>query len=282
MILPTPLKSIPLLSIVDLKIHFTLVDKEAVHGISLAISPGEIVALIGESGSGKSVTALSVTRLLPSRETRVLGEINFQGKNLLTIPPKELTAIRGRKIAYIFQEPGASLNPSLTIGYQMSEILRHIPKKERISQIQNRLRDVGILDTERCYRSYPHELSGGMQQRVMIAMAILQEPDLLIADEPTTALDVTLQKQILDLLKGLQEQRKFAILMITHNLLLVSHFADRTLVMFRGNIVESGETRALLQEQKHPYTKALFQCIPRFRHKHQVLNPIDYAELGVP
>lgn len=269
------------MSIVDLKIHFTLVNKEAVHGISFGIFPGEIVALIGESGSGKSVTALSVTRLLPPKETRVLGEINFQGKNLLTISLKELTAIRGRKIAYIFQEPGASLNPSLTMGYQMSEIIRHLPKKERLQQIQSRLRDVGIMDTERCYRSYPHELSGGMQQRVMIAMAILQEPDLLIADEPTTALDVTLQKQILDLLKKLQEQRKFAILMITHNLLLVSHFADRTLVMFRGNIVESGETRTLLQNQKHPYTKALFQCIPRFRHKHQVLNPIDYAELGV-
>jgi ABC-type dipeptide/oligopeptide/nickel transport system ATPase component len=281
MILSTAPQHAPLLSIVDLKIHFTLVDKEAVHGISFAISPGEIVALIGESGSGKSVTALSVTRLLPPKETRVSGEINFQGKNLLSISSKELTASRGRRIAYIFQEPGASLNPSLTMGYQMSEIIRHLPKKERLQQIQSRLRDVGIMDTERCYRSYPHELSGGMQQRVMIAMAILQEPDLLIADEPTTALDVTLQKQILDLLKGLQEQRKFAILMITHNLLLVSHFADRTLVMFRGNIVESGETRTLLQDQKHPYTKALFQCIPRFRHKHQVLNPIDYAELGV-
>jgi ABC-type dipeptide/oligopeptide/nickel transport system ATPase component len=281
MILSAPSKNIPLLSIVDLKIHFTTVDKEAVHGISFAISSGEIVALIGESGSGKSVTALAVTRLLPPRETHVSGEINFQGKNLLTISRKELTAIRGRKIAYIFQEPGASLNPSLTIGYQMSEIIRHFFKKERSQQIHNRLRDVGIMDTERCYRSYPHELSGGMQQRVMIAMAVLQEPDLLIADEPTTALDVTLQKQILDLLKGLQQQRKFAILMITHNLLLVSHFADRTLVMFRGDIVESGETRALLQNQKHPYTRALFQCIPRFRHKHQALNPIDYAELGI-
>ncbi|MDR0444898.1 MAG: ABC transporter ATP-binding protein [Puniceicoccales bacterium] len=276
-----PSKATPLLSIVDLKIHFTMVDREVVHGISFDIFSKEVVALIGESGSGKSVTALSVTRLLPPREARVSGTIAFQGKNLLNIPRKELTAIRGRKVAYIFQEPGASLNPSLTIGYQMSEIIRHLPKKKRIQHIYNRLKDVGIMDTERCYRSYPHQLSGGMQQRVMIAMAILQEPDLLIADEPTTALDVTLQKQILDLLKSLQQQCGFAILMITHNLLLVSHFANRILVMFRGNIVESGETRALLQEQKHPYTKALFQCIPRFRHKHQTLNPIDYAELGI-
>ncbi|MDR2377726.1 MAG: ABC transporter ATP-binding protein [Puniceicoccales bacterium] len=274
-------KTLPLLSVTDLRIHFSAVDKEAVQGISFAVSPGEIVALIGESGSGKSVTALAVTRLLPPRETRVSGSIDFQGKNLLQLPAKELRAIRGRKIAYIFQEPGASLNPSLTIGHQMAEILEGLPRQERLEKIRQHLRDVGILDTERCRRSYPHELSGGMQQRVMIAMAILQQPDLLIADEPTTALDVTLQKQILDLLKGLQAQRHFAILIITHNLLLVSHFADRILVMFRGHIVEAGETKALLQEQKHPYTRALFQCIPRFRHKHQELNPIDYTKLGI-
>jgi ABC-type dipeptide/oligopeptide/nickel transport system ATPase component len=269
-----------LLTVEQLKIGFGSSDRmnEVVHGIDFDIdSGGETVAILGESGSGKSVSCLALTRLLPTdANCTVSGSIVFDGKDVLSLDEPELRKIRGGGIAYIFQEPSASLNPVFTIGFQIAEAVRlHRPD---ISDVEGRVVEllelVGIREAQLRYRSYPHELSGGMQQRVVIAMALACEPKLLVADEPTTALDVTIQAQILDLLRDLRNQLGMSVLLITHNFGIVKGFADRVLVMYQGNIVESGSVETILSNPQHPYTKALINCIPRLGDRRERLTTI--------
>jgi ABC-type dipeptide/oligopeptide/nickel transport system ATPase component len=275
----------PLLSVKNLAITFNAGNEstEAVRGISLSIHNGKTVAIIGESGSGKSVTALALTRLLPPPPTTTItGEILFHGTNLLAQPERELRKVRGARIAYIFQEPSSSLNPVFAVGNQIEEAIRlHRPEVTDVTgEIIKVLDLVGIRHPEQRYRDYPHQLSGGMQQRVMIAMALACQPDLLVADEPTTALDVTIQAQIIDLLKKLKAELGMSILMITHNFGIVNGFADEVIVMFRGKIVEEGPTEKILRQPQHPYTQALIACIPRLGHRQTRLTTIDHAKLA--
>lgn len=275
-----------LLKIENLNIFFGKGKNEnhAVKDVSFSIEEGKTLAVVGESGSGKSVTAMSLTRLLPEPPTcRITGKINFMGKNILSLPKKELRAVRGKEIAYIFQEPGSSLNPVFTVGEQIAEAVRlHFPEEKNVkARVVNALGDVGIVRPEVRYHDYPHQLSGGMQQRVMIAMALSCRPRLLIADEPTTALDVTIQKQIMDLLAAVREQYKMSIMLITHNFGIVKGFADQTQVMFRGNLVESGKTEDILSAPQHPYTKALLDCIPKLGAQKKRLTTIDHTSLKV-
>ena len=272
-----------LLTVEQLKIGFGSGDSmnEVVHGIDFDIEVGgETVAILGESGSGKSVSCLALTRLLPTdANCSVSGSIVFDGKDVLSLEDSALRKIRGGGIAYIFQEPSASLNPVFTIGFQIAEAVRlHRPD---ISDVEGRVIEllelVGIREAKLRYRSYPHELSGGMQQRVVIAMALACEPKLLVADEPTTALDVTIQAQILDLLRKLRSQLGMSILLITHNFGIVKGFADRVLVMYRGNIVESGSVETILSNPQHPYTKALIACIPKLGDRRERLTTIGDA-----
>jgi oligopeptide/dipeptide ABC transporter ATP-binding protein len=256
----------PLLEIKDLCIDFRMGGKpvRAVDGISLAIEPGEVVCLVGESGSGKSVTALSVTRLLPEDTVRYAGgSIRLEGRDVLGLGETELNRIRGGVAGYVFQEPGASLNPVIRVGNQIHEVLRrHRPGEARPEEVVRLLQRVGIPAPERRARDFPHQFSGGMQQRVAIAMALAARPKLLIADEPTTALDVTIQAQILDLLRELQGQLGMSILLITHNLGIVGGIADRLLVMYAGQIVEAGPAAEVLARPKHPYTQCLIRSVP--------------------
>jgi ABC-type dipeptide/oligopeptide/nickel transport system ATPase component len=277
--------SAPLLKVEDLGIQFGdgagLV--RAVDGISFEINKGETLAVVGESGSGKSVTALALTRLLASPPARyVSGKIDFEGRDMLRVSERELRAMRGKQIAYIFQEPSSSLNPVFTIGFQISEAIElHRPEVRDVrGEIVRALERVGIRNPADRLGDYPHQLSGGMQQRVMIAMALACQPALLVADEPTTALDVTIQKQIMDLLKELKSSSNMTILLITHNFGLVAGFADRVLVMFRGKIVESGPTSEVLRNPQHAYTKALIECVPKLGQKQRRLKVIDYAGMA--
>jgi ABC-type dipeptide/oligopeptide/nickel transport system ATPase component len=274
----------PLLEVQDLRVQFGAPSQplRAVDGVSLSVSAGEVVGIVGESGSGKSVTALALTRLVTEPAGRyVSGEIFFQGRDVLKMAPAELRALRGKQIAYIFQEPSSSLNPVFTIEYQIREAIElHRPKvKDVRGEIVRALETVGIREAATRLGDYPHQLSGGMQQRVMIAMALACQPSLLVADEPTTALDVTIQKQIMDLLKDLKRETNMAILLITHNFGLVSDFADRVIVMFRGKIVEAGPTAEVLRNPQHPYTRALIECVPKLGQKQHRLRTIDYAEM---
>jgi len=271
-----------LLSVENLAIQFGPPDDpvRAVDGITFRMEPGETLAVVGESGSGKSVSALALTRLLAAPPARyVSGRINFDGRDVLKMPERELRELRGAKIAYIFQEPGSSLNPVFTIGYRIREAIElHRPDvRDVTAEIVSALDQVGIRDPASRLNDYPHQLSGGMQQRVMIAMALACKPRLLVADEPTTALDVTIQKQIMDLLKQLKGSTNMAILLITHNFGLVSDFADRVVVMFRGKIVEAGPTAEILRNPQHPYTRALIDCVPKLGQKQRRLKTIDYA-----
>ena len=239
----------------------------AVDGISLSVGAGETVAVVGESGCGKSVTALSILRLIASPPGRIAGgTIEFEGLDLLSMPEKAMRRIRGKKIAMVFQEPQTSLHPVFTVGFQVAEpLLLH----EKISRRAGRaraielLRRVGIADPESRVDDYPHQLSGGMKQRAMIAMALACKPSLLIADEPTTALDVTVQSQILALLKDLQRDLGMSVLLITHDLGIVAEVADRVAVMYAGRIVETADVRALFASPRHPYTVGLFDSLPR-------------------
>jgi ABC-type dipeptide/oligopeptide/nickel transport system ATPase component len=270
----------PLLQVSGLSIRFG--ELEAVRGISFQLGAGETVAVVGESGSGKSVTALALTRLLPPEPVcRVSGEIRFRGQNLAALDRDALGKVRGKEIAYIFQEPSTSLNPVYTIGSQIAEAIQlHRPDvTDPTAEIVRVLNLVGIRDPEKRHRDYPHQLSGGMQQRVMIAMALVSQPAILVADEPTTALDVTIQAQIIDLLRELKAKLGMSILMITHNFGIVHGFADRVLVMFRGEIVEEGPTERVLRDPQHPYTRALIGCIPRLGQRKQRLTTIDYSEI---
>jgi len=255
---------------------------EAVRGISFSMARGETLAIVGESGSGKSVTGLALTRLLPEPPAIYKsGEILLDGKNVLTMSPHELRTIRGNKIAYIFQEPSTSLNPVFTIRNQIAEAIKlHRPEvRDLDAEVIQYLDLVGIVDPAKRLHDYPHQLSGGMQQRVMIAMALSCQPELLVADEPTTALDVTIQKQIIDQLRELKQRVKMAIILITHNFGIIGGIADRVAVMFRGKIVEYGETHTVLTNPQHPYTKALIECIPQPGQKRRRLATIDHAAL---
>ncbi|MCP8617927.1 ABC transporter ATP-binding protein [Salirhabdus salicampi] len=250
----------------------------AVDGVSFKVHKGEVVGIVGESGSGKSVTSLSVMQLIPSPPGKIVsGDINFKGENLAQVSEKRMREIRGNEIAMIFQEPMTSLDPLFKIGDQIMEsILLHqnISKKEARLKSINLLKLVGIPRAESVVDEYPHQLSGGMRQRVMIAMAMSCNPELLIADEPTTALDVTIQAQILDLMKNLNKEKETAILMITHDLGVVAEVCDRVVVMYCGQVVEEGTTREILKDPKHPYTKGLIRSLPKLHEKEQRLYSI--------
>jgi ABC-type dipeptide/oligopeptide/nickel transport system ATPase component len=260
----------PLVDVCGLEVHFGSVSNpvRAVDGVDFRIFSGEIVALVGESGSGKSISALSLAKLTPEPAARIIGgRIIFQGEDTLTLKNSALRKLRGARIAYIFQEPATSLNPVYTVGWQIGEAIRLHRKGVNVkAEVEKLLVSVGLPDPARTAKAYPHELSGGMQQRAMIAMALACNPDLLVADEPTTALDVTVQKQILDLLVELREKRGLSILLITHNLGIVANVADRVYVMNNGKIVESGDTKTVLRTPQHEYTQKLLKAVPRL-HK---------------
>jgi len=254
-----------LLAISDLHVEFATDagPVAVVRGVDLNIAAGETVALVGESGSGKSVTAMSVMRLTEGRVSA--GRIEFRGRDLSRLPDAEMRRIRGGQIGMIFQEPMTSLNPVFTIGRQIEEVLvlhQQLSARAARAQALELLARVGIPSPERRIAQYPHELSGGMKQRVMLAMAVACRPQLLIADEPTTALDVTIQAQILELLRSLRREFGMAVLLITHDLGVVAHFAERVLVMYAGKIVEQGSVRDVFKRASHPYTQALLTALP--------------------
>ena len=253
-----------LLELSNVSIDFS--GKPAVRNLSLSIAPGESLGLVGESGSGKSATALAILRLLPPQAS-TRGQILFDGKDLLAAADSVMQSIRGRQIAMIFQEPMTALNPVMRVGDQVAEaVIAHGGKKKEARQLAaDALRDVGIPDPEKRVRSYPHQLSGGMRQRVMIAMALVNRPQLLIADEPTTALDVTIQAQILELLAGLRRRFNLAMLFISHDLAVVSQVADRVAVMFAGSLVEVGTVRDIFSAPAHPYTCGLLNSVPTLK-----------------
>jgi len=268
----------PLLEINDLQLDFLAGDASlrAVDGLSLSLEAGETVCLVGESGCGKSVTALSIARLVPTPPARYAGgEILLHGRDVLKMTPAELRRIRGGVVSYVFQEPGASLNPVTRVGQQIKEALKlHRPAQATDTEVIRLLRLVKIPAPESRIKDYPFQMSGGMQQRVMIAMALASEPKLLVADEPTTALDVTIQAQILDLLRDLKQRLGMAILLITHNLGIVGDMADRVAVMYAGQIVELAPAAELLRRPLHPYTKALMASVPKLSGGAQRLTVI--------
>jgi len=253
-------------------------DLKLVKNISFDLPEGKTTCIVGESGSGKSLTALSIIKLLSS-QLDLTGDIFFKNKNLSTISSNEMRSMRGKEISMIFQEPMTSLNPVLTIGFQIEEsILVHnkLSKNQSRKRTEDLLELVGI-DPDR-YNSFPDELSGGQRQRVMIAMAMSCDPSLLIADEPTTALDVTVQAQVLKLLNTLKQKKQMTMLFITHDFGVVNDIADEVIVMFKGNIVEQGSVAKVLKNPKHPYTKALMRCVPDI-HGRKKIQPIDYRKL---
>jgi peptide/nickel transport system ATP-binding protein len=257
-----------LLDVKDLQTHFISKKQivKAVDGIDITINRGETVALVGESGSGKSMTSLSLMQLVPSPGGKIVGgEVNFNGEDLLTLKEKEMRKVRGNDISMIFQEPMTSLNPVLTIGEQVMEVLlyhKKMTKEQARKKAVELLKIVGFSRAEDIIKDYPHRLSGGMRQRVMIAMAMSCDPKLLIADEPTTALDVTIQAQILELMKDLTKQFDTSILLITHDLGVVSEIADHVVVMYAGQVVENAPVDKLFDEPLHPYTQGLLDSIP--------------------
>ena len=269
-----------ILTVRGLRTHFFTADGvvRAVDGVSFAVGRRQTFALVGESGCGKSVTALSVLRLVPDPPGRVVaGEVRLNGRALLDLPEGRMRAVRGGQIAMIFQEPMTSLNPVYTIGNQIVEAIdlhRDLPRQQRRLLAVEMLDQVGIPDPARRFREYPHQLSGGMRQRAMIAMALSCDPELLIADEPTTALDVTIQAQILDLLGELQADRGLSIMLITHDLAVVAETADVVAVMYASKLVELADVRTLFARPLHPYTRGLFRSIPRLRERKDRLETI--------
>ena len=239
---------------------------KAVNDVSFSLPLGKTVCIVGESGSGKSITSLSIMGLVESPGQVESGEILLEGVNLLNLSEKELREVRGSKIAMIFQEPMTSLNPTYTVGFQIDEVLKlhqsHLNKQERYAKVIDTLQLVGMPNPEEKYNEYPFKLSGGQRQRVMIAMAMACEPKLLIADEPTTALDVTIQAQVLELMKKLQAKKGTSILFITHDLGVVAQMADFVVVMYKGEVVEQASAKELFSDPRHPYTKALLGSIP--------------------
>jgi oligopeptide/dipeptide ABC transporter ATP-binding protein len=271
----------PVLSIRDLAVQFTTDDGvvKAVDGITYDVYPGETLGIVGESGSGKSVSTMSILGLIPQPPGKVVsGEAIFNGRDLLKVSKKELRHVRGNDVAIIFQDPMTSLNPVLKIGFQLGEAMKAHHPKMKDDQIKKR--GVGLLDTvgipqpERRFEQYPHEFSGGMRQRAMIAMAIANNPKLLIADEPTTALDVTIQAQILEVLKKARDETNAATILITHDLGLIAEMADRVIVMYAGKIVELGDVHTIFAAPRHPYTVGLMESLPRLTVDEDWLRPI--------
>lgn len=257
-----------LLKIEDLKIEFRSGREtvQPIRGVNFYLKKGETLGVVGESGSGKSVTSLAVMGLLPPKTSRIAsGKITYDGKDLTTFSDRQFQKIRGNDISMIFQEPMTSLNPVFTIGQQLSEPLRqhkNMNKQQMEEAIINVLKQVGIPRAEQIIHEYPHQLSGGMRQRVMISMALLCEPKLMIADEPTTALDVTIQAQILELMKKIREETDMSLLLITHDLGVVAEMCDRVVVMYAGEVVEMASTKELFDDPRHPYTQGLIQSLP--------------------
>ena len=271
----------PLLEVTDLRTYFTTDAgvARAVDGVSLQLEAGETLGIVGESGCGKTVMALSILGLIPSPPGEIVAgsSIRFNGEELLEVKPARLREIRGNEISMIFQEPMTSLNPVLTVGHQIEEVLRlHRGLKRREARAAGvaLLAEVGISEPDQRYDCYPHQMSGGMLQRVMIAIALSCEPRLLIADEPTTALDVTIQAQILDLLVSLQHKHGMALLLITHDLGVIAEVCDRVVVMYGGRVVETGTTEEILSHPKHPYTQGLLASLPGIGDRDVRLNPI--------
>jgi peptide/nickel transport system ATP-binding protein len=269
----------PLLEVRDLKVHFPTPDGvvKAVDGLSLKLYPGERLGVVGESGSGKSVSFLTVMGLIKRKEAHIEGEVLFRGQNLLELPKEEMRHIRGAGMAMIFQDPMSSLHPLYRVGAQIVEAIRvHEPitKEEAWQRAVEMLRRVGIPKPEERARGYPHEFSGGMRQRAMIAMALSLNPALLIADEPTTALDVTVQSQILDLIDRLREEFQTAIVMITHDLGVVAEHTDNVMVLYAGKMMEYGTRDHIYYEAQHPYTWGLLQSISHLDEKQERLRPI--------
>ncbi|MCD8510560.1 MAG: ABC transporter ATP-binding protein [Bacillus sp. (in: Bacteria)] len=269
-----------LLEVKDLKTYFFVDSKtiKSVDGVSFSIKKGETVALVGESGSGKSITSLSILGLIPKPNGKIIeGSIKYFGKELINLSEKELNKIRGNEIAMIFQEPMTSLNPVFTIGDQISEALiyhKSMKRKQAMEKTVDLLKLVGFPRAEEMIHDYPHQLSGGMRQRVMIAIAMACNPELLIADEPTTALDVTIQAQILDLMKNLKDEFDSSILLITHDLGVVAQMADRVMVMYGGQIVEESSVFRIFEDTKHPYTMGLLGSIPVLEEEKDRLDQI--------
>lgn len=269
----------PLLDVRGLVTSFATRDGvvRAVTGVDLHVNRGEILGLVGESGCGKSVTSLSLMRLIAPPGRIEAGEVLFDGVDLLTLPEKRMREIRGNRVSMIFQQPTSSLNPVYSVGHQIGEVLelhRNMKRRAARDRSLELLRMVGIPDPKRRLEAYPHELSGGMAQRVMIAMALACEPELLIADEPTTALDVTIQAQILDLMRGLQADTGTAIILITHDLGVVAEMCDRVAVMYAGEIVEQASVHKLFADPQHPYTRGLIGSVPRLGDAREELSTI--------
>ena len=259
-----------MLEIRDLHVKFHSRDREAVSGVSLRIEDGEILGLVGESGSGKSVTAMSVAGLLPRKQCSLSGDILLDGQDLLHADRALLRKIQGKKIGVVFQEPMSAMDPLMRVGEQVGEVLRihsDMSKEERRRLVLQAMESVELQDPEAVYSKYPHELSGGMLQRAMIAAAIVIEPELLLLDEPTTALDVTIQAQILELLKKLNRERGISMLFISHNLNVVRKLCTRVAVMQKGALVEIGKTDEVFFHPQHPYTRRLIEAIPTRRRK---------------
>ena len=268
-----------LLDIQNLKTYFYLEEQvlKAVDGVSFSIRPKEIVAIVGESGCGKSTAALSILKLISPPGKIVGGKINFNDTDLLKLGNKQLRKIRGNNISMIFQEPLSCLNPTLTIGNQILEAIfthKSTSKAQAYRDTTDILKTVGLSDQQRIFDAYPHQLSGGMQQRAMIAMALITKPQLLIADEPTTALDVTIQAQILNLLKTLQKKLNMSILLITHDLSIVAQIAQRVIIMYGGEIVEEADVKQIFASPLHPYTEALLKSVPNLKKEKDKLEVI--------
>jgi len=272
---------LPILEIDDLRVTFATGEGSvaAVRGVSLIVGEGEVLGVVGESGCGKSVTMLATLGLLPAN-TAVSGSVRYRGRELIGLPSAELRPLRGERISMVFQDPATSLNPVLTIGYQIAEAIRvhhpEVKRREARRRTIDLLAQVGISQPERRVGDYPHQFSGGMCQRAMIAMAVANGPDLLIADEPTTALDVTIQAQILDLLRALQAEHGMGIVLISHDLGVVAGLVDRVAVMYAGKVVERGSVDDVYYASRHPYTRGLLASLPRLDDDHRrPLTPIE-------
>jgi len=267
-----------LLQIENLHTYFYTKDKiiKAVEGISFHVNKGEALGVVGESGCGKSVTGMSIMQLLQTPPAKyVKGKIVFKGRDLLDVSSEEIRKLRGKDISIIFQEPMSALNPVFTVGFQLEEVLKvhtDIDKKERFKKVYQIMEKVGLPDPQKRFNEYPHQLSGGMRQRIMIAMALLMKPELVIADEPTTALDVTIQKQVLDLMKELQKEMQLSLIFISHDLGVVKEIAQRIIVMYSGEIVEESTIEDIFKNPLHPYTRGLIDSIP----------PIEYNKKKEP